>query len=259
MESYESLVALAMRAENLHVSGPIKFKIRRQTKNATKEEFQTHGYEVDLVGMRKDKLVLATVKSFFGSGGVFFKHLENKDGKSGSGYKMLNDRPLREAMIAEACKIYGYKPSEVEVRLYAGNFNGKDEHRVREWCSKEIAGGGPIEVYNLVEVIDTVVELAKSKTYIDDPALVAVKAVGIAEENRAKSAKKTKVKAEYVFEVSAVAEEFPVGTRVRAVKGDVVGVVIGYSNQQTSKPYLKIRQDETGVVWIRTASTTLQI
>jgi hypothetical protein len=172
---------------------------------------------------------------------------------------MLNDRPLREAMIAEACKIYGYKPSEVEVRFYAGNFNGKDEHKVREWCSKEIAGGGPIEVYNLVEVIDTVVELAKSKTYIDDPALVAVKAVGIAEENRAKSVKKTKVKTEYVFEVSVVAEEFPVGTRVRAVKGDVVGVVIGYSNQQTSKPYLKIRQDETGVVWIRTASTTVHI
>jgi hypothetical protein len=254
MESYESLVALAMRAENLHVSGPIKFKVKKQTKKTSKVEFQTHGYEVDLVGMRKDKLVLATVKSFFGSGGVFYNDVAAIKGSSGSGYKMLNDRKLREAMIDEACKLYGFKPSEVEVRLYAGKFNGRDEHRVREWCSAEVAGGGPIEVYNLVEVIDTVVELAKSKTYIDDPALVAVKAVGIAEENRNKGAKKAST--DFTFDVSAVAEEFPVGSKVKAAKGDLVGVVIGYSNQQTSKPYLKIREENTGVVWIRTASTT---
>lgn len=257
MESYESLVALAMRAENLHVSGPIKFKVTRKTKKVDYDEYQTHGYEVDLVGMRKDKLVLATVKSFFGSGGVFFKQVSDTTGKTGSGYKMLNDRDLRKKMIAEACKIYGFEPKDVEVRLYAGKFNGKDEQKVREWCAKEKAGGGPIEVFNLVEVIDTVVELAKSKTYIDDPALVAVKAVGIADENRNKAAKKKDL--EFSFDVSAVAEKFPVGTRVKAVKGDVVGVVIGYSNQQTNKPYLKIRDEKSGVVWIRTASTTVII
>lgn len=257
MESYESLVALAMRAENLHVSGPIKFKVKRKTKKASKDEFQTHGYEVDLVGMRKDKLVLASVKSFFGSGGVFFNDVAAIKGKSGSGYKMLNDRKLREAMIEEACKIYGFKPSEVEVRLYAGKFNGKDEHLVREWCAGEVAGGGPIEVYNLVEVIDTVVELAKSKTYIDDPALVAVKAVGIAELNRSKSVKKTE--SDFTFDVSEVAEKFPVGSRVRAAKGNLTGVVIGYSNQHASNPYLKIRDENTGVVWIRTASTAKAI
>lgn len=254
MESYESLVALAMRAENLHVSGPIKFKVKRQTKKTSKVEFQTHGYEVDLVGMRKDKLVLATVKSFFGSSGVFYKDVAAINGSSGSGYKMLNDIELRADIIQEACDLYGFKPSEVEVRLYAGKFNGKDEQRVREWCSKEVAGGGAIEVFNLVEVMDTVVELAKSKTYIDDPALVAVKAVGIAEENRHKGSKK--VKSEFAFEVSAVAKQFPVGSRVKAAKGDLVGVVIGYSNQQTNNPYLKIRAEDTGVVWIRTASTS---
>jgi hypothetical protein len=255
MESYESLVALAMRAENLHVSGPIKFKVTRKTKKTDYDEYQTHGYEVDLVGMRKDKLVLATVKSFFGSGGVYFKQVSDTTGKTGSGYKMLNDRDLRKKMIAEACKIYGYEPKEVEVRLYAGKFNGKDEQRVREWCAKEKAGGGPIEVYNLVEVIDTVVELAKSKTYIDDPALVAVKAVGIAEENRNKGSKKANP--DFVFDVSEVAKKFPVGSRVKAAKDGLVGVVIGYSNQQTAKPYLKIRQEKTGVVFIRTASTSV--
>lgn len=251
MESYESLVALAMRAENLHVSGPIKFKITRRTARKDYAEYQTHGYEVDLVGMRKDKLVLATVKSFFGSGGVFYKQVSDTTGATGSGYKMLNDRELRKAMIAEACTLFGYKPSEVEVRLYAGKFHGKDEARVREWCSKEVAGGGPIEVFNLVEVIDTVVELAKSKTYIDDPALVAVKAMGLAQDNREKSKKSRPI-----FDQSPVAQKFPVGSRVRAAKDALEGVVIGYSNQQTLRPYLKIRQDVTGVVAIRTASTT---
>ncbi len=31
---------------------------------------QTHGYEVDLVGARSDRLVLATVQSYLGSRGV---------------------------------------------------------------------------------------------------------------------------------------------------------------------------------------------
>ncbi len=254
MESYESLVALAMRSENLHVSGPVKFMLQRKTAKKAYDEFQTHGYEVDVIGMRKDKLVLATVKSYFGSGGVFYKHLDASGEKSGSGYKMLNDRELRREMILEACKIYGFKESEVEVRLYAGKFNGKDEQKVRDWCAKETAGGGPIQVFNLVEVIDTVIELAKSNTYIDDPALVAVKAVGIAEENRTKT--DVKAKSEFAFDTSAVAKSFPVGSRVQAAKDKLVGVVIGYSNQQTTNPYLKIRQDDTGIVFIRTASTS---
>ncbi|MFL5826734.1 MAG: hypothetical protein ACJ76V_09445, partial [Thermoleophilaceae bacterium] len=39
------------------------------------KEMQTHGYEVDLVAARADRLVLATVKSFFGSRGVVADHV----------------------------------------------------------------------------------------------------------------------------------------------------------------------------------------
>jgi hypothetical protein len=54
----------------LVVSEAVKFPVTRLTAKAIYAETQTHGFEVDLVGARHDKLVLATVKSFFGSRGV---------------------------------------------------------------------------------------------------------------------------------------------------------------------------------------------
>ena len=70
MEAFESFVALALEAERLVVSEAIKFPVTRPVAKAARHEIQTHGYEVDLVGARADRLVLATVKSFFGSRGV---------------------------------------------------------------------------------------------------------------------------------------------------------------------------------------------
>lgn len=255
MESFESLVALAMKAENLHVAGPIKFMITRKTKKKAYDEYQEHGYEVDLVGMRKDKLVLSTVKSYLGSQGVKFKDVAATSGSNGDGYRMLNDRDLRSQMIQAACDQFGYSPKDVEIRLYAGRFHSGDEALVKEWCLNEKAGGGSIQVYNLIEIMDSVKELATRKTYIDDPALVAVKAMLIAEEY---SNKAQKGKTAHAFEVSPVSLQFPVRAHVVASKGtdkQVVGTVIGYSNQQSTSPYLKIREDETNVVWIRVAKS----
>lgn len=70
MESFESVVALVLEAEGFVVSGAVKFPVTRRTVKAMHKEVQTHGYEVDLVAARADVLVLATVKSFFGSRGV---------------------------------------------------------------------------------------------------------------------------------------------------------------------------------------------
>ena len=70
MEAFESFVALALEAERLVVSEAIKFPVTRPVAKAARHEIQTHGYEVNLVGARADRLVLATVKSFFGSRGV---------------------------------------------------------------------------------------------------------------------------------------------------------------------------------------------
>jgi hypothetical protein len=52
------------------VSESVKFPVTRQTAKAAYNEVHTHGYAVDLVAARADRLVLATVKSFFGSQGV---------------------------------------------------------------------------------------------------------------------------------------------------------------------------------------------
>jgi hypothetical protein len=46
------------------------FFVRRQTRKAAHEEFQEHGYEVDLLAASGDRLVLAEVNSYLGSRGA---------------------------------------------------------------------------------------------------------------------------------------------------------------------------------------------
>jgi len=40
------------------VSEAVKFRVKRRTAKTSHEETQTHGFEVDLVGARADRLVL---------------------------------------------------------------------------------------------------------------------------------------------------------------------------------------------------------
>ena len=183
MEAFESFVALSMAKEGLVVSGATKFMVKRKTKKAVYEEYQNHGYEVDLVGARSDRLVLATVKSFFGSIGVRPKEVSGESATAGaSGYKILNDPELRDSIIKEACLTYGYKQDQVELRLYAGKFAGKNgEKEIREWAATQIVGSGPIRIFGVKEVVADVKALAASKTYVDNPALVAVKVLAYAE------------------------------------------------------------------------------
>ena len=47
--------------------------------------------------------------------------------------------------------------------------------RIRQWCSKQIIGGGPIKVYNVQQVTAIARQVAESKTYRDNAALVAIK------------------------------------------------------------------------------------
>ena len=75
MEAFESFVAVALEAEGLVVSSAVKFPVRLQTRRVDRVEIQTHGYEVDLVGARADRLILATVKSALGSRGVVAEHV----------------------------------------------------------------------------------------------------------------------------------------------------------------------------------------
>lgn len=99
MEAFEAFAAVALESEGYVVSEAVKFPVTLQTKKAAYAEIQTHGYEVDLVGARRDRLVLATVKSFFGSRGVAADHVDGTttDARARNGYRMLNDAAVRRS------------------------------------------------------------------------------------------------------------------------------------------------------------------
>ncbi|MFD4639772.1 hypothetical protein ACFWN2_20825 [Lentzea sp. NPDC058436] len=190
MEAFESFVALTMEADTedgrLVVSEAIKFPVIRQTAKTSRVEIQTHGFEVDLVGARHDRLVLATVKSFFGSRGVVAEHVMGKSEtkRFNSLYALINDPVVRDAVIDGASKRYGYPINQIELRLYVGKFAGgktvEHERLIREWAAKQIVGAGPIRVFGLQDIVATARQVASSKTYRDNPALVAMKVMDAA-------------------------------------------------------------------------------
>jgi hypothetical protein len=176
LEAFESFVSLAMEGEGLLTSGPHKFKIRRQTRKVSIEEFQTHGYEVDLVGIRKEKLVLASVKSLFGSGGVFADRVMGQSATHSSQYKIINDVELREEVARQAAARFGFDYSEVELRLYAGKFaSQRQEEEIRDWCSTQIVGSGPIGVFGAKEIVPVVLREARETQYRDSEVLATLK------------------------------------------------------------------------------------
>jgi hypothetical protein len=186
MESFESFVALALADEDLVVSEAVKFPVTRQTAKTSHGEVQTHGFEVDLVGARGDMLVLATVKSFLGSRGVAAEHVTAQGGRPQTQrlYALLNDRTVRDAVVAAAAERYGYRQDQVELRLYVGRFaaptTGRHERAIREWCAGQVVGSGPIRVVGLAEVATTARRVAASKEYRDNAALTAIKVLGAA-------------------------------------------------------------------------------
>lgn len=181
MEAFESFVAVALETEGFVVSSSVKFPVTRQTAKAAYPEVQTHGYEVDLVAARADRLVLATVKSFFGSQGVKADHVtgQTTNARWRKAYALLNDVEIRDGVIARACERYGYRPSDVELRLYVGRFaapkSGTHETAIRAWCAGQVVGAGPIEVMGAADVVKKVIAAAAAKQYRDNPVLVTMK------------------------------------------------------------------------------------
>lgn len=186
MEAFEAFVALTLEAEDLVVSEAVKHPVKLQTARASHPEYQKHWYEVDLVGARADRLVLASVKSFFGSSGV--KGLEvqgrGKNARGNANYKLLNRPEIRETVVGGLAARFGYTLNQVQLRLYVGAWanakTGKDEQLTREWCAKQAVGAGSIQVYDLKDVVPVARQLAKSKTYRNNPALVAIKVLDAA-------------------------------------------------------------------------------
>lgn len=175
MEAFEQFVALAMEREGLVVSGALKFPVRRLTRKQGYEEWQTHGYEVDLIGANSEKLVLATVKSFFGSRGVVSDHVMGERGYT-SWYALLNQPDIRDGVVQGACERFGYDEQQVEMRLYVGKFaGGGHEARIRDWAATQQIGRCPLRVVGAGEVVAEVREAARSKQYRDSPVLATLK------------------------------------------------------------------------------------
>jgi hypothetical protein len=181
MEAFESFVALALEAQGFVVSPAVKFDVRVRTRKTAYAETQKHGYEVDLVAARADQLVLATVKSFFGSRGVVAEHVtgQTTNERGRRLYLLLNNKDIRSGVIASAARRYGYRRSQVQLRLYVGRFagptRGDHERQIREWAATQRVGRGPIEVVSVDEVVDKVRRAAVSKQYRDNPVLVTMK------------------------------------------------------------------------------------
>jgi hypothetical protein len=183
VESFEQVCRVALEAEGFAVSGNVKFFVKRRTKRKDRVEYQTHGYEVDLVGARSGKLVLAEVKSFLGSRGVSREGFVGlaKEGGSGSRtslFKLFNDAKLRRSVVEQACELYGYKLSDVEMRLYVGKFAGDHERDIRRHFEK--VKKPPVKVIGLDRIVEELMRQAESQSYLDDPVLVTVKALAAA-------------------------------------------------------------------------------
>lgn len=172
-----------MEQEGLVVSGALKFPVRVRTSKVAYEEWQTHGFEVDLVGARSDRLVLATVKSFFGSRGVVAEHVRgDSDNKVWNAkYAVINNRVVRDGVVSGAAARFGYAIEQVELRLYVGKFAGAGhEAAVRAWCGQQSVGAGPVAVIGAGDVVDAVRTVASSKTYRDSAVLASLKVLDAA-------------------------------------------------------------------------------
>lgn len=183
MEAFEQFVALAMEQEGLVVSGALKFPVKVRTTKAAYEEWQTHGFEVDLVGARSDRLVLATVKSFFGSRGVVAEHVrgDSQNKVWNAKYAVINNPRIRDGVVAGAAARFGYSIEQVQLRLYVGRFAGvAHESEVRAWCASQTVGAGPISVVGAADVVDVVRAVASSKTYRDSAVLASLKVLDAA-------------------------------------------------------------------------------
>ena len=187
MEAFEQFVAVYLEQQDFVVSSAVKFPFTRQTGRQDHVEFQTHGYEVDLIAARADHLILATVKSFLGSRGVVADHVIGSSNNIAANkrYVILNDREIRKSIVRQAAKRYGYSLDQVQLGLYVGRFSGpsKGEHeqRVRDWCLRQRIGVGPIEVFSLTDMVETVVHAATdAKQYRDNAILVTMRLLNAA-------------------------------------------------------------------------------
>jgi len=181
MEAFEHIVKVMLEAEGYVVTSNVKFPIRKRTKRKVRAEYQTHGYEMDIVAAKHNSLILGSVKSFLGSHGVsrqgFLGIADTKKKTHFDLYRVFNDPAIRNGIFREAGKRYGYPVSRIQLALYVGNFKSRDEEPIRRCLRRIRVGAGPVKVIGLSEIVQGVLKAAESKTYANDPVLMTVKAL----------------------------------------------------------------------------------
>lgn len=174
MEAFEHVVKVYLEDQGYVVTSNVKFPIRRRTRKVAVEEYQTHGYEVDIVAAKHGSLLLGFVKSYLGSGGVDrqgFRGIAESGRKTDFGrYAVFNEPDIRQGIVQGAERRFGYPPEATQLVLYVGRFKNGHERAVRDHLGRQGA-----KVVGLAEIVEGILALADSKTYVNDPVVVTLK------------------------------------------------------------------------------------
>jgi hypothetical protein len=168
MESYEHVVKVWMESKGYAVSSGVKFMLKLPTQKKVWKEEQEHGYEVDLIAARRDKLVLVNVKSYFGSKGLSLVGLQRE--------KMFSRDEVWKGIFKGACERYGYSRDQVELWVVAGRVRRIEQTRVRDFL-KEFSKRWDLQTafFTAVEVANGLMAATDSKTYMNDPVIATVR------------------------------------------------------------------------------------
>ena len=186
MEAFEHVVKAYMESQGYIVSTNVKFPVKLRTRKTAYPEFQTHGYEIDIVATREGFLILGSVKSFLGSYGVSCKGFrglsKGSSDREYNQYRIFNDREVREGVIQKARERYGYYPRKsIQVKLFVGKFKSKKEQwEIEEHLAFMKDRGVSFEVVGLDKIVQGLVEKAQESTYINDPVIMTVNALDAA-------------------------------------------------------------------------------
>jgi hypothetical protein len=176
VEAFEHIVKVYLEAKGYIVTTGIKFPVKRRCKNNV---WQIHGYEVDIVAAKRRSLILASVKSFFGSGGISkqgFKGLaDSKRRRHFHRYAMFNERRIRNGILKAASELYGYSKDQIRFALFCGKFRACDETIVREHLEAMNVGAGSVQVIGPKQIVEGIIDLSNRRTYINDPVLATLK------------------------------------------------------------------------------------
>jgi len=181
LEAFEQLVKVYLEHQRYVVTTNVKFAARRKTKKTAYDEYQTHGYEIDVVAARHGSLVLGSVKSFLGSGGVDrqgFRGIADESKTCYFGhYAIFNDPDLRAQILAGASERFGYPLSQIVLKLFVGRFRPSDKDDVIRHLTAIKVGAGPVGVVSINAIMDGLIEASRSKTYYNEPVIMTIKAL----------------------------------------------------------------------------------